>query len=158
MMYINYSLEASSEHLRVLAGSALRMTGSDARSQLGHARTKKKTCFHNRLCCPDCSQSASHRRIPACVRWLESTAPALAVLLWSRSCNDTRPVKTARETETCQELCACAQRPMFLRISGTDTCRWTDVCLLRNCHCRIIITRGAKNQKGNLSWTVQWLQ
>lgn len=42
MMYINYSLEASSEHLRVLAGSALRMTGSDARSQLGHARTKKK--------------------------------------------------------------------------------------------------------------------
>lgn len=37
--------QASSEHLQVLAGCALRMTGSDARSQLGHARTKKKPVF-----------------------------------------------------------------------------------------------------------------
>lgn len=34
--------QASSEHLRVLAGCARRLTGSDARSQLGHARAKKK--------------------------------------------------------------------------------------------------------------------
>lgn len=52
MMYINYSLEASSEHLRVLAGSALRMTGSDARSQLGHARTKKKKLFSQQALLP----------------------------------------------------------------------------------------------------------
>lgn len=36
-------------------------------------QAQKKNSFHNRLCCPDCSQSASHRRIPACV-YDDSTA------------------------------------------------------------------------------------
>lgn len=52
----------------------------------GTCTRKKKPCFHNRLCCLDCSQSTSHRRIPACIWRLDCPAPALAVLLWSKSC------------------------------------------------------------------------
>lgn len=120
-MSINYSLEASSEHLRVLAGSALRMTGSDARSQLGHARAKK-TLFSQQALLPGLQSkyiSSTYSRVYMKTR-LPGSRSRCAFMV--KELHNTRPVKIARKTETCQELCACAQRPMFLRISGTDIC------------------------------------
>lgn len=63
------------------------MTGSDARSQLGHARTKKKPVFTTGFVA---RIAVKVHLIDVFPRVYEDStarlAPALAVLLWSRSC------------------------------------------------------------------------
>lgn len=90
MMHINYSDEASSEHLRGLAGSALRMTGSDACSQLGHARThkkkQKKPLFSQLSLLAALQRKLTHLSVCVYDDWRARLLLAMR-FFWSRSCN-----------------------------------------------------------------------